>query len=370
KASVALSFLPPAGNAERPVASFGDRSLDVTDLLESISQDTASALGGFSLTANGWGFSPSSAYTLHLRSSSTSPSSSPDASAPCTFLRHTALSCAVLRWPSPAGVASVTLSSSSSSSTRTLPGRASLLFTASLSGPLSPLAAGAGSPVPLSIPGVGLDPAGAYECAFTLTGDSSASARTPGVATTPGLLTCASPVWPLPAAPVLLTVLNISGAAGGGGGGVLGTTVTVVGVGFDPAHTYRCVITGGGASAAVQVLNQTHVECALPARATGDKNVQVVLEDTTLASPTLGSLSFLYEEGFLAITPSAVPAEGGTLLSVQGRGFEPGRAYRCVFTSPSGSRVVSESATVLGDGAISVLAPRWSFPAAVVQHEA
>ena len=62
------------------------------------------------------------------------------------------------------------------------------------------------------------------------TEDAAPAARTPAVAASPFLLTCPSPSWPLPAAPVRLSVLDISlrVSEGGGEGGEVGVPAPVL----------------------------------------------------------------------------------------------------------------------------------------------
>lgn len=363
KASVSLQWL--AGGVA--VAALGDRSLDVTDRLSSLSSSSLSAFGAELVNVSGWGFAlgEASAYELELRLPNTPVALPPDSVAPCTALDYSTLSCKVPRWRYAAVTSQVLLVDRVAGSRRLVPGVTTLEFWTELSGSLVPEEAGAGNSTHLSLLGAGLHAAQDYECLFfdTHSGNEEPVARTPAVAAAPGLLHCSSPMWTLPAGRAQVQVIDVASsenkvilpvrghplvllirpqlmAITPDRGPLQGLSVTLMGVAFDTSHLHRCVIPGEPELPTVFPTNISQVVCQLPPRVTGDKDVRIGIEDVTASWAAVGTVAFSYQPGLLALSPSEALASGGVRISLEGRGFETDESYRCAFSSPSGHRVL------------------------------
>ena len=119
----------------------------------------------------------------------------------------------------------------------------------------------------------------------------------------------------------LVRLVPMSGPAAGG------TTVSIVGHGFDARTSYRCIFGQQGTSAAAVLASPSTVVCKTPARMQAAQGasgaVEVRITSTSGGSVSTTALLFTYVPRIevYKLVPSAGSVLGGSLLTVMGSGF-------------------------------------------------
>jgi hypothetical protein len=108
---------------------------------------------------------------------------------------------------------------------------------------------------------------------------------------------------------------------------------------------YTEQVTFGGVPASFTVLNETNVEAVSPPSAGGRRYITVTTAGGS--TPLLKGDLFKYGNPEIThISPASGPLAGGTVVTIEGAGFEPGAASTFVFKSAPATSVWCESTTV------------------------
>lgn len=122
------------------------------------------------------------------------------------------------------------------------------------------------------------------------------------------------------AAPTLASVAPAAGSSLGG------ATIVLTGTGFqDNAAGVNGVSFGGVAAANVVVLNDTSLECELPAGTPGAA-VDVELANANGSAVLVGGFTYHALPTLVSVAPASGPADGGTALTLTGTGFQANAA--------------------------------------------
>jgi hypothetical protein len=117
-----------------------------------------------------------------------------------------------------------------------------------------------------------------------------------------------------------------------------GTKVVVGGNGFDFNANIYCVVSGSvlegsaWAHADGRVMTDSRVNCAMPSRVSGMRPVEVSLGRNSQLTHSGIQLEYVTEGRMTTISPSAGPAQGGSVITISGSEFVAGRTA-CRFTN-------------------------------------
>lgn len=138
--------------------------------------------------------------------------------------------------------------------------------------------------------------------------------------------------------------LAIAGVGPDSGPPVGGTSVTVAGSGFTHSAS---VLFGGVASPAVTYISSTELQVVTPAHSSG--TVSVVVNQNPHSQSAILTSAFTYAAasstamGVSGITPTQGPTSGGTVVTVNGKGFQAGASV--AFGGASSTAVTVASST-------------------------
>jgi len=138
--------------------------------------------------------------------------------------------------------------------------------------------------------------------------------------------------------------LTISSVGPNSGPPAGGTTVTVTGTGFTHSAS---VVFGGSAAPTVAYISSTELQATTPAHASGTVSVAVAEsphnQSATLTGGFTYSASTTTSIGVSNISPTQGPTSGGTVVTVNGTGFQSGATVK--FGSTASSAVTVTSST-------------------------
>lgn len=130
-----------------------------------------------------------------------------------------------------------------------------------------------------------------------------------------------------------------------------GTTVTVSGTGFTHSAS---VMFGGAAAPAVAYINSTELQVTTPAHTGGTVTVAVIENPHHQSASLAGGFTYAAPSStaldISGVSPSQGPTSGGTVVTVNGTGFQTGAAVK--FGS-----VLSTAVTVASSTQISAMSP-------------
>ena len=158
-----------------------------------------------------------------------------------------------------------------------------------------------------------------------------------------------------------------------------GTSVSILGHGFDADQVYVCVFYGDSSSSTpdgvqgqqkqAAFVTTTSLQCESPAmneQSLG--SVQVIASDS-INQQTLGTFDFDFSPGLIQniSNPSTADSSGGTAVTVYAQGiFRANTSYVCIFNS-SDTTVLSDHVTASSFDSISCKTPMWPDAAGRVE---
>jgi hypothetical protein len=183
---------------------------------------------------------------------------------------------------------------------------------------------------------------------FTDNGNGTATLTgTPAAGTSgsyPFTITASNGVSPTATQTFTLTVVSssVTGLSPTAGPTAGGTLVTITGTGFVSGATVKF---GSTAATGVTFVSSTQLTAVSPAESAGTVDVTVTTPGGTSAASSADKYSYDVVPSVTALSPTAGPTAGGTVVTITGTGFVPGASVK--FGSTAGTSVTVVSGTKL-----------------------